>query len=212
MSAEKIGATGSLHISGYLDGLERTLTENMWQKTTPQGVPHGRGLMWTRRDFTSRSDTSEFSKLAVLVAPSHGYMLRLFCWAKTPGDLESAVNTVDGLKMNPDWSDRPEDAEDAVPPAPGKRVRVSSGVLAGNRTYMVNPEYPKQAHDAGIHGGVFLRVLLGTDGSVKRLYVLEGDPLLVQATIDAVHQWTYKPYLLNGEPVEIVGVLWVEFK
>jgi TonB family protein len=208
LSADKISATDSLDASGYLNELEHPLKADLWEKAAPQGVPRGLGLLWTRRDFVSSSETSEFPNLAVLITPSHGYMLRLFCWGKTPSTLQAAVNTGEGLNLRPDWRDASD--RDDVPP--GKLARISSGVLAANSTRVVNPEYPQDAHKARVHGGVFLRVLVGSDGQVKRLYVLEGDPLLTQSAIDAVQQWRYKPYQLNGEPVEIVSVLWVEYK
>ena len=210
LSAQKIsGAGDSLEMPGYLDGLEGSLKQAGWEKTGPRANPRTYGLLWWRQDFVSNSNAN-LPNLATLVTPSHGYILRVFCSGKTLDDLQAAVKTMEGIRMKPDWSDGSE--ADVASPAPGKRVRVSSGVLYSNQTHIVDPEYPKEAREAGLRGGVFMRVLVGNDGSVKRLHVMEGDPKLAQAAIDAVHQWRYHPYLLNGQPVEVESVVWVEFK
>lgn len=86
---------------------------------------------------------------------------------------------------------------------PPQKVRISSGVAAGNLTYNVRPQYPPLARQAYIQGIVVLLAVIGKDGSVRDLHVKSGSPLLVQAAMDAVKQWRYKPYLLNGEPVEV---------
>lgn len=67
----------------------------------------------------------------------------------------------------------------------------------------VQPVYPQEARKKGIAGIVRLHVLLAKDGTVKQMELVSGHPLLQQAAIDAVRQWTYHPTLLNGEPVEI---------
>ena len=65
------------------------------------------------------------------------------------------------------------------------------------------PIYPIDAKKAGVSGTVVLRATIGTDGIVKALQVISGPELLRQAALDAVHQWRYRPYLLNGDPVEV---------
>jgi protein TonB len=63
--------------------------------------------------------------------------------------------------------------------------------------------YPPLARQTRISGTVRLHAIIGKDGSVQQLEVLSGHPLLVQAALDAVRQWRYRPTLLNGEPVEV---------
>lgn len=61
-------------------------------------------------------------------------------------------------------------------------------------------------------GTVSLQALISKEGHIESLRVIEGPPLLQQAAIDAIQKWTYRPYLLNGEPVEVettVSVLFV---
>jgi len=98
----------------------------------------------------------------------------------------------------------------AAPPPP-KRVRISQGVSAGMLVNRIVPEYPSIAKTARVEGTVRLNAWITKDGSIERLTVLSGNPLLVNAAIDAVRQWRYKPFLLNGEPVEVETSVDVNF-
>jgi TonB family protein len=90
----------------------------------------------------------------------------------------------------------------AVPKIASQKVRVSSGVAQGLLIHQVTPKYPSLAHEARIQGTVVLQAVIGKDGSVQNLRVLSGHPMLTQAAMNAVKQWRYKPYYVNGEPVE----------
>lgn len=104
------------------------------------------------------------------------------------------------------------------PPPPARkeaapsRVRIGPGVTEGNLLHKVDPVYPPIARAARVSGTVTLEVVVGKDGNVQDLKVIRGHPLLVQAAVDAVRQWRYKPVLLNGEPVEVESVVAVNFK
>lgn len=91
----------------------------------------------------------------------------------------------------------------APPPAPPQKIRVSSGVAEGNLIHDVRPQYPVLARQAHIQGVVVLLAVIGKDGAVQDLHVKSGPPMLAQAAVDAVRQWRYKPYFLNGQPVEV---------
>jgi protein TonB len=99
----------------------------------------------------------------------------------------------------------------AVPPPPPQRVKVSAGVTAGLRIRMVQPAYPPLARQARISGAVVLQAIIGKDGSIQKLKAVSGHPMLIPSAIDAVSQWKYKPYLLNGEPVEVETQVTVNF-
>jgi len=100
----------------------------------------------------------------------------------------------------------------AVPKvATPQRVRVSQGVSAGLLVRKVNPNYPPLARQARIQGQVILRAVISKDGSIEGLTLISGHPMLAPAAIDAVKQWKYKPYLLNGEPVEVDTEVLVNF-
>jgi protein TonB len=95
-------------------------------------------------------------------------------------------------------------------PAP-QRVRVSSRVAQALRVKSVPPHYPKDARAQGIQGSVVLNVVISKDGDVTDLKLTSGHPALAQAAIDSVKQWKYKPYLLNGQAVEVDTQVQVNF-
>jgi periplasmic protein TonB len=100
----------------------------------------------------------------------------------------------------------------AVPKvATPQRVRVSQGVSQGLLVRRVNPTYPPLARQARIQGTVVLRAVISKDGSIENLQLVSGHPMLAPAAIEAVKQWKYKPYLLNGEPVEVDTEVQVNF-
>jgi TonB family protein len=82
-------------------------------------------------------------------------------------------------------------------------LNVSAAVMTGNLLTKVPPEYPPAAKQARIQGVVVLSAVIGKDGSVENLKVISGPAELQRSSLDAVRQWTYKPYLLNGDPVEV---------
>jgi protein TonB len=100
----------------------------------------------------------------------------------------------------------------AVPKvAAPQKVRVSSGVAQGNLIHDVKPAYPALARQARIQGTVVLQAVIGKDGSIQNLRVVSGHPMLAQAALDAVKQWRYKPYYLNGEPVDVDTMININF-
>jgi protein TonB len=92
-----------------------------------------------------------------------------------------------------------------------QRVRVSQGVSQGLLVHQVKPNYPPLARQARIQGTVVLQALISKDGSIENLHLISGHPMLAPAAIDAVKQWKYKPYFLNGEPVEVETTINVNF-
>lgn len=102
-------------------------------------------------------------------------------------------------------------AQSETPSASSKTVRVSGNVMAGNILTKVQPVYPQEAKDAGIQGTVVLRAVIGKDGEFRALQIVSGPEELKKAAWAAVKQWTYKPYLLNGEPTEVETNIMVNF-
>jgi periplasmic protein TonB len=96
-------------------------------------------------------------------------------------------------------------------PVPVKRIRVASRVVEANLIHDVPPQYPPEAGRARLEGAVVLMAVIGQDGSVKDVRVESGLPILAQAAIDAVKQWRYKPYLIDGEPVEVDSRITINF-
>ena len=102
----------------------------------------------------------------------------------------------------------------AAPPpkvAAPQKLRVSQGVTDGLKTHDVTPQYPQMARVAHIQGDVLLQATISKAGVIENLRAISGHPILVQAAIEAVKQWKYKPYILNGEPVEVETTIKVQF-
>jgi periplasmic protein TonB len=90
------------------------------------------------------------------------------------------------------------------PPKPTQsRIKQGGAVTAASLINRVQPVYPPLARQTRVSGTVRLHAIISKDGTVQQLEVLQGHPLLVQAALDAVRQWRYRPTLLNGEPVEV---------
>jgi periplasmic protein TonB len=92
-----------------------------------------------------------------------------------------------------------------------QRVRVSTGVATGLLIRKVTPNYPQLAKQARIQGTVVLQAEISKDGTIQNLQLISGHPMLAPAAIEAVKQWRYKPYLLNGEPVAVETQVVVNF-
>jgi protein TonB len=106
----------------------------------------------------------------------------------------------------------------AAPPPPPppkattpKRIRVGGQVEAAKSIFRPNPQYPPLAKMARIQGVVRLEAIISRDGTIMDLKVLSGHPLLVKSALEAVQRWRYQPTLLNGEPVEVITEIEVNF-
>jgi TonB family protein len=110
----------------------------------------------------------------------------------------------------------PPPIEPTVPPpavlaAPGGPARISAAVVAGMALSKPDPVYPAEAKAAHVQGAVILHAIISKTGTVERLDVISGPGMLVNSARDAVKQWTYKPYLLNGQPVEVETSITVNY-
>jgi TonB family protein len=93
-----------------------------------------------------------------------------------------------------------------------KRIKVSQGVTQGLLVRQVRPQYPSMAREMRVEGDVVLEAVIGKDGSVSDVRAISGPALLIPPALQAVRQWRYKPYLLNGEPVEVETQIKVQFR
>ena len=103
-----------------------------------------------------------------------------------------------------------------APPLPGAstpptRVNISVGVATGMLIKHDPPTYPSNALAAHVSGTVVLQAVIGKDGHVSQISVVSGPNMLSQAAMDAVKNWEYRPYLLNGHPVEVQTTVAVPF-
>jgi len=97
------------------------------------------------------------------------------------------------------------------PMALPQRLRISQGVSKGLLVFRVEPAYPVLARQAHVQGTVVLTAIIDKEGNIQNLQLVSGHPLLTPAAIEAVKQWRYKPFLLNGQPVLIETTVTVNF-
>ncbi len=95
--------------------------------------------------------------------------------------------------------------------SPGK-LRISAGVMEANLIHKIDPEYPHMAKIAHIQGDVVLRCIIDNEGNIAEMRIISGHPVFAQPALDAVKQWKYKPYVLNGKPVEVETAITVRFR
>jgi TonB family protein len=95
----------------------------------------------------------------------------------------------------------------AIPPS----IKVGGAVANANILSKTTPQYPALAKAARVQGTVTFTATIGKDGRIENLDLVSGPPLLVQAAMESVRQWVYKPTLLNGQPVTVVTTIDVNF-
>jgi len=105
----------------------------------------------------------------------------------------------------------PPPKEEKPKPVVPKQIRVGGNVQAAKLLNQPKPQYPPLARQARIQGVVRFNAIIGKDGSIANLTLVSGHPLLVPSATEAVRQWRYQPTLLNGEPVEVVTQIDVNF-
>jgi protein TonB len=94
---------------------------------------------------------------------------------------------------------------------PQQVIRISSGIAEGLKIHCPAPRYPREAREKGIHGDVVVQATIDTKGNLINLNALNGDPILVKASLEALKKWKYRPYVLNGEPVMVVTAIKITF-
>ena len=106
---------------------------------------------------------------------------------------------------------KPAEVKKPVEAAPIAPIRVSIGAQEAKIIRRILPAYPALAKQARVQGTVRLLGVISKEGRIEKLQVISGHPLLVQAAVDALKQWTYRPTLLNGLPVEVMAPIDVNF-
>jgi|HubBroStandDraft_4_1064222.scaffolds.fasta_scaffold25187_2 protein TonB len=125
--------------------------------------------------------------------------------------------STDGAAPGPALFERPINIKPPQPPKPETPIKpsgpvhVSGGVQMAKLVKQVIPAYPPLARSARISGVVHLLGIIGKDGTIRNLQLIDGHPLLARAALDAVSRWIYKPTLLSGEPVEVICPIDVTF-
>jgi len=100
----------------------------------------------------------------------------------------------------------------SIPKGPGQTLKVSQGISQGLLIKRVQPIYPSQAIQMRLQGAVTLQATISKEGNITSVKQLNGNPTLGRAAMNAVREWKYKPYLLNGQPIEIETQVVVNFQ
>jgi TonB family protein len=151
-------------------------------------------------------DSKPAPKAEPLVVKSDSAARKLKAAQPVPPPVQ--VSTANGAALP--LSNLPESAPQLPKLAPNS-LRVSQGVSQGLILKKVPPQYPQMALQLHKQGAVELQVTITKQGTISNVKVISGDALLARAAADAVHQWKYRPYLLDGEPVEIQTQITINF-
>lgn len=193
----------------------------------PYSVEYG-----TRRFFrsdyqqTSGGDAVRVVYRALIYTRFRGYFIGGMIMARSLDALDQSASLFQNLSFrederNPKCGMSELSNASEVDPAPNsplssstppQRARISQGVATGLIVERVQPHYPEDARQARIQGPVVLKAEIDKNGDVQDLTPISGDPLLVTAAIEAVKQWKYKPFLLNGQPVAVETQVTVNFQ
>lgn len=144
----------------------------------------------------------------------NGEMLLLFLRGPSGAAVEELADTAGSLRFLPPEGEELEGpaAPPARPAAPVKRVAVSESALRARVRNKVEPVYPAEALNQNVQGDVLVQVLVGADGQVLEATVVSGHPLLTDAAVSAVKQWTFEPLRVDGAPAESETRLRISFR
>jgi protein TonB len=132
------------------------------------------------------------------------HLVRVVVSAENQEQVDTTVQqAVRNLRFDPDWGTNPPIDLGLAKAGKPQRVRVSQGVAQALLERKVDPKYPAEARKNHIQGIVVLHALIDRDGKIAALWVASGAPELAPATLAAVSQWRFRPYLLNNEPIQV---------
>jgi len=153
------------------------------------------------------SNADRFNPNARLQTPAPGVGQRT---AENASGVEATAPILSGVTEN--LSSALSAVVSAPLDLPQRTVTISQGVSEGRLQHRVLPEYPAQARSLRLEGPVVLEAMVMEDGSVHDIKLVSGHPTLARAALDAVRQWRYHPYRLNGKPVAMRTEITVTFK
>jgi TonB family protein len=217
--------SAAIHGQVTLDPEHRQLVRDTFS------VDYG-GKHFSRADYKQTLANGTTFYLAFIYTKFRGHYIGGNLAAGSPDELDQTANSLQRISFledvqNPKCVMRGDDnaTTGGVPggvisskpttstsdPGAVQLVRISSGVSTGLLIRKVAPHYPEDARAARIQGQVVLQAEIDKNGNVENLSLISGHPLLAPAAIEAVKQWQYKPYLLNGQPVKVETQVIVNF-
>ncbi|HXS75389.1 MAG TPA: energy transducer TonB [Terracidiphilus sp.] len=166
-----------------------------------------------RERVTVANTHSEFDNGRIVAPPRIPIKIRMFNGPEHPLPntfaLELGTGIPGGDGRSPFGNGSPATV---VRPAVTSPIHVASKLVEGNLIYKSVPQYPAIAKAAHVEGTVILQAMISKAGAIEGLHVMSGPQMLQQAAIDAVKTWRYKPYMLNGQAVEVETTVNVIFR
>jgi len=164
------------------------------------------------RQLTSApSSRSEYDNRRITAPPSIPTRIRMFNAPEHAIPNDFALNLGSGMPDGTSPFGNGQHVTVVHPPVPAS-IHLSSKLVEGNIVYKSIPQYPAIAKAVGAQGTIVLQAMISKAGTIENLHVISGPPMLQQAAIDAVKTWRYKPYMLNGQAVEVETTVNVIFK
>jgi protein TonB len=162
----------------------------------------------------SPNSSASFAAQASESSPRQRILTGITLPRGTPNDTPSEIAYVglDSGPALPNGSPFGAHPGPAVVSGPKGPMAVSTGVSLGMLIAKIPPSYPVIARTAGIQGTVVLEAIISKSGTIENLRVVSGPMMLQQAALDAVKRWRYRPYLLNGQAVEVETTVSVDFR
>jgi protein TonB len=168
----------------------------------PQAAPHTRVAANVRNPFIAPTTIPPLNTQPEIIDDTAAPLTGIDTGAFVPPTLGTIISRV----IPP-----PPPPPSVVEVEPSKPITVTSDVQAAKLIRKVIPVYPRLAIAAHISGTVRLIGIVAKDGTVQQIRVVSGPALLVEAALDAVHQWVYRPTMLNNKPVEVIAPIDVIF-
>jgi periplasmic protein TonB len=181
--------------NGYSFAISDCSSAHYWVVAEPQVPDSGQRAFCSDESGTLRASTDEKGSTCV----AGGDVVE---------DPTASTNARAVLQNN----SAPQNSSTFAASQPGQRVRISQGVSTALLVSKVQPVYPPPARQARIQGQVVLKALINQTGDVVSLELVSGHPMLAPAALEAVKQWKYRPYLLNGKAVNVETQVTVNFK
>ena len=207
----------------YTEALPKAVWTEVWQTPSPPPPPPSPIGTQVARRATRAVSPDEFLKvppsIPPTIAPIHDEPLPPAQFPSTSIGIPGGINVgQSGAGLDPVMqsilrsANSPPPPPQASNPARPVRLRLGGNVSAARLIYQLKPEYPQLARMARIEGAVELEAVISKEGTIEELKVLNGHPFLVKAALEAVRQWRCQPTLLNGEPIQVITEITVNFK
>jgi TonB family protein len=192
----------------YLDGLASTLnaSKSAKQKGSTSSF-NVAGREFLRSDFEYRTDPPDH---AAICSPSKDYLLLWSVQGLTKKAVETAASTISLVTSSP-----PQPKQDLSPTQASSTTRpqvpIGLGMTTGLLIKKVQPVYPEGARRNRIQGTITMLADISKTGDVTDLELIDGPIELAVSAVNAVRQWKYRSYLLNGEPVSVKTAIQVNY-